>query len=284
MLNRCLNSIPFRDDSEIIVVDDNSDPDQKPEIEREDVRLVLLDERSSKGAGRARNVGIAMAKGKWLLFADSDDCYTSNLSSLLDKYANDEITDIVYLNAFIFDRYGRTKTLIKDRFIHNYLNGKRWGEESLRYGFWTAWSRMLKRELVIDNNLSFEEIPFGNDMMFGLKASMYSKTIGVEAKMVYQYYRWPKGSITDKLRREFVLDHITIIGKRLAFYNEVGYHTDQNFLSVIGRILRSSNISISTVISTYRQCLRQYHISGVKDFARYLHELLFVRMPRSLKR
>ena len=75
LLKRCVDSIPVRDDVQIIVVDDNSDEDKKPSIERKGMEVVLLDASSSKGAGRARNVGLKHAKGKWLLFADADDYY-----------------------------------------------------------------------------------------------------------------------------------------------------------------------------------------------------------------
>ena len=85
LLKRCVDSIPVRDDVQIIVVDDNSDEDKKPSIERKGMEVVLLDASSSKGAGRARNVGLKHAKGKWLLFADADDYYTDNLSKFLDK-------------------------------------------------------------------------------------------------------------------------------------------------------------------------------------------------------
>ena len=106
LLKRCVDSIPVRDDVQIIVVDDNSDEDKKPSLERKGLEVVLLDAASSKGAGRARNVGLKHAKGKWLLFADADDYYTDNLSKFLDKYADDDTTDIVYLNASVFNEIG----------------------------------------------------------------------------------------------------------------------------------------------------------------------------------
>jgi glycosyltransferase involved in cell wall biosynthesis len=40
LLERCLNSIPQRDDIEIIVVDDNSDKEKKAYSDRRDVRII----------------------------------------------------------------------------------------------------------------------------------------------------------------------------------------------------------------------------------------------------
>ena len=53
LLQRLVDSIPQRDDIEIIVVDDNSDYDKKANISRSDVRTIYIDKVQTKGAGRA---------------------------------------------------------------------------------------------------------------------------------------------------------------------------------------------------------------------------------------
>ena len=86
LLNRCLGSIPLRDDIHIIIVDDNSDNDKKPQYDRNNMEIIFLDAEHSRGAGHARNVGLNRAKGKWLLFADADDYYCEHGFEILDKY------------------------------------------------------------------------------------------------------------------------------------------------------------------------------------------------------
>ena len=76
LLQRCLDSIPERDDIQIIVVDDNSDSNKVdfkkfPGIGRRNVEIYYTKE--GKGAGFARNVGLKYAKGRYLIFADADD-------------------------------------------------------------------------------------------------------------------------------------------------------------------------------------------------------------------
>ena len=80
LLQRCLDSIPFRDDIQIIVVDDDSSSDvvdfmDFPGSSREDVEIIFTKE--GKGAGYARNCGLLHARGKWLLFADADDFFSA---------------------------------------------------------------------------------------------------------------------------------------------------------------------------------------------------------------
>lgn len=75
LLIRCLESIPKRNDIQVIVVDDNSVNQTaiQNEISKiEDIKIDFVACSKSKGAGGARNVGLQMALGSYLLFADAD--------------------------------------------------------------------------------------------------------------------------------------------------------------------------------------------------------------------
>ena len=88
LLQYCLDSIPIRSDVQVIVVDDNSDEDKKPTFTRDDVKFFYIDKEHTKGAGRARNVGLEHAVGKWYYnnviyvdnpyFVDGDKVYVNN--------------------------------------------------------------------------------------------------------------------------------------------------------------------------------------------------------------
>ena len=115
LLQRCLDSIPLRDDLEVIVVDDDSDPaivdfDHFPGKERKDTTVIF--DKSGKGAGHARNIGLEHAKGKWLLFADADDYFYPEAFYELDKFKDSDY-DIVYF--YCNSRDGVTGEIIPDR-------------------------------------------------------------------------------------------------------------------------------------------------------------------------
>lgn len=225
LLMRCLNSIPKRDDIQIIVIDDNSDIDKKPNMGNINAEVVLLNKEESNGAGHARNVGIERATGKWLIFADSDDMFTEFLDSFLDKYTDDEESDIVYLNADNIDEEGNRWPFIIDHYIANYQKKKFYSEKVLRYGIWTPWSRMVKRELVSINNLRFEEIPTGNDMMFSLNCSKYANKIAAESMVLYLYFVPQNRSLTEFNRRKIsnISYRIELGQRQNRLYKSVGY-------------------------------------------------------------
>lgn len=61
-------------DFELIVVDDASSDDTAEAVRAiSDPRLRLLVHKTNRGAGAARNTGIAAARGEWVAFQDSDD-------------------------------------------------------------------------------------------------------------------------------------------------------------------------------------------------------------------
>jgi len=77
-LRRSIDSVLTQDfvDFELIVVDDFSDDDSAAVAEAVgDARLRVIRHDSNRGAGAARNTGIAAARGRWVAFQDSDDVW-----------------------------------------------------------------------------------------------------------------------------------------------------------------------------------------------------------------
>lgn len=271
LLDRCLNSIPQRDDLEIIVVDDNSDIDKQPNIQRADAKVVYIDKEHTKGAGRARNYALKEANGKWLVFADADDYFTDYLSSLLEKYVNDEFIDLVYLNACVFDEKGVVTQFKTEKLIDDYLQKKKGAEKHLRYNLWTPWSRMVRRDVVLNNNILFDEIPAGNDVMFSLKCSRFAKRIAVEKPVVYRYFKPGLGSNTDKARLQMIDSRLDLRGRMIDFYRNVGYNTSENLLSVI---IMQRGVNYIDLMKKYKRVLNKYKITMASDVLNLFRRLI----------
>lgn len=276
LLQRCVDSIPERDDVQVIVVDDNSEEGKKPSLkERKNLQVILLDASQSKGAGRARNVGLKQAKGKWLLFADADDYYTDYLSAILDKYKFDETTDIVYLNACIFNEKGEITPFCTNKLINDYIKVRKGAEMELRYSLWTPWSRMVKKYIVDNNNLLYDELPATNDKIFCLYCSFYSKMISVESNITYKYYRPTKGSITDKQRDSKMLDGLLDVRRRtILLYKNAGYKRIPSYWTILFRQPYVKDLSNYAVMKKYIKVLLDSHTNIVVDQIRFFKNLL----------
>lgn len=226
LLQRCIDSIPRRDDLQVIVIDDNS----SPEIVnfnsfpgRNIAYITCIFDKSNRGAGHARNLGLEQAKGNWLVFADADDYFTEDFNKVLDKYANSH-ADMVFFNAVSVNENGQTGKLALNRYISNTLKHAPYSSSVLKYGVWSPWSRMVKRIIIEENSIKFEEVPVGNDTMFVLTATSRIKSFEVESDIVYNYYQPTLGSQTyAKYNNNTILSRLEQKFKINKLYTTVGY-------------------------------------------------------------
>jgi len=190
LLERLINSIPTREDLEIIVVDDHSDDnivdfDHFPCQGRK--HLVVLHNQGRRGAGFARNYALPMAKGRWILFADADDFFNSGFNEFLDHYINSD-ADVVYFNANSVD----TDTLEPSNrvdhlhsFIQDYFKDGKYGELVMRYYFTEPWCKMIKKDLIVRNKIFFDDTVIHEDVKFSLLVGYYAKNILVDSRQLY---------------------------------------------------------------------------------------------------
>lgn len=113
LLQKCIDSIPLRDDVQVIIVDDNSSPEivdfnNFPGKNNPMVQVIFTKE--GKGAGYARNVGLPYIKGKWLCITGSDDFFLPDFNVAMDRFVNTEYEVVFfktisqYLDGSISDR------------------------------------------------------------------------------------------------------------------------------------------------------------------------------------
>jgi len=190
LLQRCLDSIPRRKDVQIIVVDDNSDPDivnfeQFPALNDPFVEVIFTKE--EKGAGYARNIGLTKAIGKWLLFADADDFYNHCINDVLDDYSNTE-ADIVYFKHNTLDSdtlMPASRAVAHNDRIDNWFNSPKKHDPLLRFINPAVWSKLYRTELIKKNGILFDEISISNDVTFSYLAAFYAGSISADPRTVY---------------------------------------------------------------------------------------------------
>ena len=198
LLSRLLNTIPQRKDIEIIVVDDNSDDDKKPDISRSDTKVVFIPAAESKGAGHARNVGLSLANGRWLLFADSDDFYVNGFISYLDNYLESK-ADIVLFSAYIDYVPGDENNLPNRNYIEKsfdlFYKSSRNPTDVKRVGALAnvPWNKMFKHGFIKRINDRFEEIPLGNDAWFSKFAGANCESVEIIDSRLYYYVKYSNG-------------------------------------------------------------------------------------------
>lgn len=117
LIIKALDSIPMREDVEIIVIDDGSVDDTFNNVEKykeENVskNITLLSNEENKGVSYTINKGLDNVKGEYIVFLGSDDYfYIEELEKVINELDG---TDLVYFNlrtndGTIFDVNQNTK-------------------------------------------------------------------------------------------------------------------------------------------------------------------------------
>ena len=188
LLVRCINSIPVRADIQVIVVDDcspNADKYKKtyPELSRPYLEIYSTPQGGS--AGRARNVGLQHAKGKWLSFVDADDLLTNNVADILFKY-KDRPEDVLFFQSESVMCDDITKPSGRHCFLYHFDQYIKTGNELyLRLEFDAPWGKFIKKSLIDKYQIRFDEVRYSNDTFFSAAIGVYAKSIFVPEEIIY---------------------------------------------------------------------------------------------------
>ena len=174
-LRKCVDSLLAQDipasDYEIILVDDES-PDACPQICDEYVRerpLIRVIHRKNGGLSAARNSGIEVAQGEYLMFVDSDDYIEPNvLGGLMAQVERDNLDVLRYRLQYVNPQYQVYNPYKSDPFKDNdYSETVTDGVTFLNTRMSTAcyaWAFILRCDLIIPtDSITINSFPSGRD-------------------------------------------------------------------------------------------------------------------------
>jgi glycosyltransferase involved in cell wall biosynthesis len=219
LLNRLLDSIPLFPNLEVIVVDNSVVPLEKNELSRE---AVILYSDVNGGAGRARNMGIDGAGGRWLLFADADDYFVKGaFDVLLDCILS--TSDIIYFGMDSInestgegaDRGFPYTSLVRDYLVDNK------NELNLRLRFDSPCCKLISLPFVKLHGLRYDECVAGNDVYFSISCGYLANSIHAVDFLLYVATESPK-SLTKRVDCEALKSRLLVRLKMNSFYKKVG--------------------------------------------------------------
>lgn len=223
LLERCVLSIPEREDVQIIIVDDNSSEYSVAKLQslersckQNNLSIIYLDESQAKGAGRARNVGLSHAIGKWIVFADADDTFeTESLDTAFEKYVDDEL-DVVYFGIKCLDAETMLPINNAKQSYLDHLYSVKDAENRCRYKINVPWGKFVNRQLVVKKNITFDETKVGNDAWFSLQVGFWANKIAIDYTPIYNWMV-RSGSITSNKTKEAVFEHLFLHSRLNSF-------------------------------------------------------------------
>lgn len=256
-LERCVESVQKQtfQNLEIILVDDGS-PDlcgaMCDEMAKTDPRIKVI-HKNNGGLSDARNVGIEMASGNYIVFVDSDDWLDLDMIALLyrvlKKY-NADIAECSYRNICT-DRIEEetncsAKVVEGDRILAlEAMLGWRWFKP-------VAWNKLYKRDVLGD--IRYPKGKLHEDEYTTYKYFYNANKLVYVDVSKYNYDRRREDSITGKKFREDNLDACWAFRERMEFFYK-------NNLAEL--YLKMNNIYCWYVLESLHKCYLN-NISGEK--------------------
>ena len=209
-LEKCLDSLTNQSlkDIEIIVINDGSTDNSKDIINKYLGKIVFIDKKN-EGIGKTRNLGIKKAKGKYVMFIDSDDYITPFCAERMYERAVQDNLDIVISNYYT-DNNGlitevnfppfSSASILEDASILNKVN-------------LGPCNKIYKRDLLIKNSIYFEEELKYEDLPFVVKALLNAKRIGKINECLSYYVIHNNSETTTRDKKIFDIIKVVDIAK-----------------------------------------------------------------------
>jgi glycosyltransferase involved in cell wall biosynthesis len=296
-LNSIFNQVVDRDLYEIIIVNDGT-PDNSMEIvhmfaaKYDNIKVI---NQVNQGLSVARNSGMSHAKGNYIWFIDSDDWIEHNsISEILRIISLSDCDVIATTLTRVIEKTGiccPERILREDILISgiNYITCYSTGAVQ-RY--------IIKKQFLIDHNLSFFPNIIHEDADFALRMLYFAQQIYCKQKPVYNYLVRDCGSIMSSRNRKSMDDCIIIYNRLKLFEKRYVMKQDCRLFSprVYKVLLFSISQNTSDTICFYREnksymkkqakILLQVPNLKIKDYIMgifcLISPLLFVKMKRKL--
>lgn len=227
LLRRLLLSVPVRPDLEIIVVDDCSSKriEDLNKVVKEFPSVSFYNTGINGGGGKARNIGLHYAIGKYVFFADADDYFTPGINNILDLFAsNKDDIDLIFFDcqAVNSDTYTPSKRANHlNKYISLYKRDQDKAQLYLKFLFGEPWCKLIKKELIERYNIKFEENPVHNDTYFSYMVGYYAKTISVCPIVGYTLTERPVSVSTYKFSNKWLI-RTEVLSKKNRFLSDHG--------------------------------------------------------------
>lgn len=186
-IERCVNSIisqTYRD-WELFLIDDGSKDNSLELIkkfEKNDSRIRAIHQ-ENQGAGAARNKGLSLVTGDYIVFVDSDDYLENYYFEMLSEHQEDVVfIDVNRRNedgdVIAREKLSVLKTWSKDDILRSQMTGK---------VLWGGVRKAVKRSLLESNSIKYSQHKVGEEAIYSFLLLYYSHNYSFIDVPVYNY-------------------------------------------------------------------------------------------------
>lgn len=231
-LDRCMTSLLNQtyQDIEIILVDDGS-TDRSPEIcdnyATQDSRIHVIHQKNG-GLSDARNKGLEIASGEYILFVDSDDYIDINTCKMLLSYTSLGC-DIIVADAIVETKNRKIGHRIEKEKI---LTGQQYLLSALKTKScpMAAWLNIYRKSYLLNNNLCFKFGILHEDEEFTPRAFLSANSVIYTGIEFYHYVLRENSISTQNDKRQNARDTYTTCCELERLYHKLNNASLKKYL------------------------------------------------------
>ncbi len=181
-LEKAVASAVFFSDSEIIIIDDGSTDSTPKLIEKLKIKYPTVRSFRQENAGpaKARNKGIDMADGEYVMFLDSDDTFEKCAYAKIITELNKD-TDLLifgFKQCFMGRANDKIYSLSSPFTIDEYYKNNLLNQ---------VWNKVYRREFLNKNNIRFSDFRYGEDRIFNAEVLNCKPNVKAITDVLYNY-------------------------------------------------------------------------------------------------
>lgn len=288
---------------ELILIDDGS-IDQSGNIcdayAKKNSQIKVIHQKN-KGVSAARNLGMKEASMDYIIFLDADDQVDVNeFRMLINQLEHVKEYDLVFF-GMSFDYYYHAKCYRRDKMfypIEGVMEKDKWITQF--YNLYESnclspiWNKVLKRQIIVDNHLRFDEDMFlYEDLQFVFRYMAYCNQIYNCEKIIYRYRQTEdEGNAKRRLLRiNCITDLIDQINEALDYMISVKKITKQediiNLKKVLGAlymVLANEKIFVCNRVGITKICqdMKVWYGKQPEEIKKSMRELDPIRIQKML--
>ena len=268
-LRECLNSVIKQTlkEIEIICVDDGSTDNSLSilkEYAEKDHRITIITQKNLH-AGVARNAGLAVAKGEYVSFLDSDDFFELNMLEEMYKKATKYKSDITICHVKMYEMNNETITNCLWG-LHDDIVGKKdhfktrdFADKIFQFNQGWVWDKIYKRQFVKQKQLFFQNTRTSNDLLFCFLAFALSTKISIVEDYLLTHRLHRVNSLENSREKSYksICYAVLAVKRFLEKYNVYNIYKQSFVNYVIGNFIWNYN--------TLKEPYKTYLLDYVKD-------------------
>ena len=261
------------EDYEIIIIDDGS-TDRTPlicDMLAEKHKCIRCIHQENSGVSTARNSGIRMAKGEYILFLDSDDILRPFDGEVLGQLTGNHVDILIFGMVF---QYYHKDCIVKEEYLHTGFL-KEYTPATVAEDFLelfkcnylsSACNKIFKRSLLHEKNIVFDSrLTNYEDLAFSLCALREAKKIVAVPQMYYQYkVNYNHDHTVDRIARiSNIMENTDLIGEQFLKFERAVKPEGSGIKSIrkclLGIYFEIFRVKMKTSsVQTVRKCCRDF--------------------------